>query len=418
MKKSTVILSHACIFALGIAVAFVSKKETGAADAGGSALPQQRERGSRIISGADTAGRPAAEMQRRSLPGAAAESKAGARAALGRINAIADTYDRQRNLMNFLDGLSPEHFEEVADEFRKLDHYGNTSTEMELLFQAWAKADPLAALDYIGENPGMSRNRGEVLEVWAVADPAAAEKWAMDQHKGEGANPYLASVIKGIASYDIGKAALLTQGMPMGAERGPAIDAIAKALLMKGTEAAFAFPDTIGDEHLKGSFVMMISQNLARRDPQAAADWVASMGSGDLQNRASGDVAGRLARLDVDKAVEFVSSLQPAARANAAAATVPSMSANNIEGTARWVSSLAGTPGYDRVVESFVWSCDHRAPEQSAAWISGVSDPGQQLRLYHRMLGEWQKRDDAAVRTWVAENEVPETVRRRFAPIR
>ena len=80
-------------------------------------------------------------------------------------------------------------------------------------------------------------------------------------------------------------------------------------------------------------------------------------------------------------------------------ATVPAMSRNDIAGIARWVSSLAGTPGYDQVVESFVWSCDERAPEQSAAWIRGVADQNQQTRLYHRMLGNWASKDAAAVRT-------------------
>ena len=415
MKKSTVILSHACIFALGVAVAVVSKKES--PDEAEQSGAQQNPR-MHVRAGAD--GHAGSDRQRaesragRASGDAGAGAKASPRETLGKINSITDTYERQRNLMDFLDGLSPGDFADVADEFQKLDHYGNTGTETELLFQAWAKADPMAALDYIDGNPDMARNQGNVLEIWAVSDAAAAEKWAIAKHTGEGANPYMAAVIKGIASYDLDKAFRMTQAMPEGRERGPAIDAVAKALLMQGTEAAFAFPDSIQDENLKGSFVLMISQNLAKRDPQAAADWVASMGSGELQNRASGDVAGMLARVNVDKARDFVSSLQPAARANAAAATVPSMSRDDIAGTARWVSSLAGTPGYDKVVESFVWSCDSRAPEQSAAWIRGVSDETQQIKLYHRMLGEWQKRDAAAVRTWVVQNQVPDSVRKRF----
>lgn len=415
MKKSTVILSHVCIFALGVAVAVISKKEP-AGETQGRGIP----RDSGASGGAGLGSRPGSETRRetarenRQGGDRITGSKPSPRESLRKINGITDTYERQRNLMDFLDGLSPESFADVADEFQKLEHYGNTGTETELLFQAWAKVDPLAALDYIDGNPDMSRNRGEVLEIWAVSDPAAAEKWAVAKHEGDGANPYLASIVKGIATYDIDKAYQMTLSMPIGRERGPAIDAVAKALLMKGTEAAFAFPDTIQDEHLKGSFVMMISQNLARRDPQAAADWVASMESGEVQDRASGQVAGSLARVDVAKAAEFVSSLQPSAKANAAAATVPAMSANDIAGTAHWVSSLAGTPGYDKVVESFVWSCDNRAPEQSAAWIQGISDEGQQIRLYHRMLGEWQKRDSDAVRSWVAANDVPAAVKRRF----
>ena len=313
--------------------------------------------------------------------------------------------------MDFYDTLAPEQFAAVADEFQELYHYGNTGTEMELLFQAWAKADPTAALDYIEENPEMRRNRGEVLETWAANDAASAEKWALDKYDGEGANPYMASVIKGIAAYDLPNASRLTAEMPLSRERGQAIDAMAKALLIKGMEEAFAFPDTIEDEHLKGSFVLMISQNLSRQDPQAAADWVAAM-DGALQERSAGNIAGRLARMDVEKAEQFVNSLKPVAKADAAAATIPAMSQGDIAGTARWVSTMAGTPGYDKVVESFVWSCDERAPEQSAAWIRGISDPNQQQKLYRRMLGGWAKRDVEAAHRWVKENDVPDYVKK------
>ena len=230
--------------------------------------------------------------------------------------------------------------------------------------------------------------------------------------EGDGPNPYMASVVKGIASNDIPNASRLTASMPMSRERGQAIDAMAKALLMSGKEAAFAFPDTIKDEFLKGGYVLLIARNLAQQDPQGAADWVAAMDNGNVQERAAGNIADRLARMDVRKAADFVNSLQPEAKANAAAATIPAMSRDDIAGTARWVSSLAGTPGYDRVVESFVWSCDQRAPEQSAAWISGISDADQQARLYNRMLGDWARRDAGAVRSWVAENDVPDNIRK------
>jgi hypothetical protein len=121
-----------------------------------------------------------------------------------------------------------------------------------------------------------------------------------------------------------------------------------------------------------------------------------------------------LARQDPQVAADWLRKLQPAARAEAARGVIPNMSAGDITGTAKWVTTLSGIPNYDRVVEEFVWSCDHRAPEQSAAWIQGISDPEQQTRLYHRMLGEWAKRDAAAVKNWVASNNVPDTVTRRF----
>jgi hypothetical protein len=417
MKKSAIIASHIAVFALGASVAVITTRNSDAdprdqaLEESGRATPDRLSR----PGAAGASGREISRSKRDSSNGLqAASGKVSPRELLGKINKISNSYERQRALMDFYENLAPDQFADVADEFQKLYHYDNSDGEMELLFCAWAKTDPTTALSYIDENPDMRRNRNEVLETWAANDAAAAEKWAIEKHEGDGPNPYLASVIKGIAAYDLTNAKRLTESMPHSRERGQAIDAMAKALLISGTENAFAFTDTITDETLKGSFIMMISQNLSQQDPQAAADWVASMDNGALQSRASASIADRLARVDVKKAAEFVESLRPEAKATAAAATVPAMSANDIAGTARWVTSLAGTPGYDRVVESFVWSCDERAPEQSAAWIRGISDEAQQSRLYYRMLGNWAKKDAAAVRSWVAENNVPEPIKKRF----
>lgn len=399
--------------ALGASVAFVGTR--GDRKESTADLLGQPEQGNRISPRNSKEGTAAGPRGRRiSTDRASSVGKITPREELGKINKLGDIYERQRALMDLFDNLPAEDFASMADQFQEMPHYDNERGEMELLFLAWAKKDPTAALDYIDENPNTRRNRDEVLQTWAGADPAAAEKWAVEKHDGDGPNPYLAAVIQGMAPHDIAGAARLTQGMPLSRERGQAIDAMAKALLMDGTEAAFAFPDSIEDERLKGSFIMMISQNLSRKDPQAAADWLTSMDQGVLQERAAGDVAARLARLDVSKATDFVSKLQPEAKSRAAANVIPAMSESDIAGTARWVSSMAGTPGYDRMVESFVWSCDEREPEQSAAWISGIADPAQQTRLYNRMLGNWAKKDAAAVRTWVAQNEVPVTVRDRF----
>lgn len=414
MKKPKIIASHVAIFALGVGAAyFTIKGSRGSGETFGGEV--RRSSSARDLrDGISVNGREEGKREQRK-GGSMATRKGGAASPtelLGKISKISDAYERQRALMNLLDTLAPDQFAAVADEFQRLDHYGNIGPEMELVFQAWAKADPTGALAYIDENPETGRNRGEVLATWAASDPAAAEKWAVDKHQGSGPNPYMASVIRGIAAYDIPSASRLTADMPLGRERGHAIDAMAKALLMSGAEAAFAFPDTIKDEHLKGSFVMIIAKNLSQKDPQSAADWVAAMEDGNLQKRASANTANRLAQVDVRKAADFVNSLKPEAKANAAAATVPMMSKDDIAGTARWVSTLAGTPGYDRVVESFIWSCDQREPEQSAAWIRGISDTNQQKKLYRRMLGGWAKRDLPAAHRWVNENDVPDYVKK------
>ena len=335
---------------------------------------------------------------------------------LASIVRIADTFERQRTLMDLIDGLGPNDFAAVMDQFRELDHFDDSYGEFDLLLRGWAKANPLAALDYAAQHGHSERTSGTILTTWAMNDAASAERWALDHFDGKGANPYMAAVISGVAATDLPHATELALAMPFGRERLDAVNSITKALFMQGSDAAMAYPATItGDDALRGGFVATIAKQLAGKDPEQAATWLASMDQGEIQSRASRQVAESLARTDTSKAAAWLQTLKPEAQAEAARGIIPIMSSSDITGTAQWVSSLAGTPGYDKVVEEFVWSCDSRAPEQSAAWIQGISDPEQQLRTYHRMLGEWAQKDPAAVKQWVATNNVPDSVKKRFS---
>lgn len=411
MTRSNLLFSHAAVFAVGISAAMVanSVRNASAADAGTATTPSERR-----AAGATDGTGPGADARR----GTDREGRAGARdrdSATDRLAAIArnpDPFERQRQLMALIDKLGPGEFAEVADRFRELDHLGDSRGEYALLLRGWAKLDPLAALAYVGEQGG--QGRGTVLETWGGVDALAAERWAMDNHDGEGANPYLASVISGIAAHDIDHAALLTQTMPSSRERGQAIEAVTRALMAQGIDAAMAFPASIRDEHLRGSFASSIANRLAGRDPAAAATWLAALDEGGVQNRAARSVGTALARNDPQQAAAWVAKLSPEARAEAARGVIPAMSSGDIAGTARWVSTLAGTPGYDRVVEEFIWSCNDRAPEQSAAWIQGVADPDRQRQIYQRILTEWGRKDQQAMQQWVMANNVPDDIRRRF----
>jgi hypothetical protein len=283
-----------------------------------------------------------------------------------------------------------------------------------MILRGWTKVDPLGALEYTSKTLGDRGQTSLVLSAWAGADASAAERWALANHEGDGANPYLAAVVQGVAAHDIARASQLAEAMPQSRERGEAMESIARALLVQGADAAMAYPQTIQDPNLRAGYVAMIADRLANRDAEKAATWLASMNDPEAQRRAAREVSESLARQDVSRAADWVRKLDPTAQAEAARGVIDPMSSSDIAGTAKWVSSLAGIPNYDSVVEQFVWSCDHRDPEQSAAWIRGISDPAQQTRLYHRMLGEWARRDADAVRNWVANNQVPNSVAQRF----
>jgi hypothetical protein len=414
MKISKTILTHAAVFAVGVSLAMVAKNSSSAHSDENAAAGNEATTRSGRISGSGSESFPATMREGRDTAMRTPGKSLPSVERLGEICRIGDPLERQAALMDLIKRLGPDEFAAVAEQYRKMDRYGDSRGEYDLILRGWAHVDPMGALDY---TTNQSKNRGEtslVLSAWAGKDAAAAERWALEHHEGDGPNPWLAAVVRGIAAYDINHASELVRSMPSSRERGEAMDAVTRALLVQGADVAMAYPDTIQDSHLRTGFISQIAERLASKDPDKAASWLASISDADSQNRASRRVGEALAKQDPAAAAKWLPTLKPEAQAEAARGIIPVMSSGDIAGTARWVSSLAGMPNYDRVVEEFVWSCDYRHPEQSAAWIQGVSDPAQQTRLYHRMLGEWAKRDLAAVKNWVANNDVPATVTKRF----
>lgn len=418
MTRSNLIFTHGAVFSVGIAAAMIanslretSDQETGKTSALSTRSSNGTTGGSLDGNGSDREGK-----TREADRGKSSRSTLTPVQQLGEIVKMTDSFSRQRALMDMIEKLGPDQFAAVAEQFRNLDHLGNSRGEYGLILQGWAKLDPMAALEYVTTN-GEGRGRGTILETWAGNDPAAAEAWAKANHTGDGPNPYMVSIISGIAGNDLATASRLAIEMPRSEERGQAVQSITDALFQQGIDAAKNYPASITDDSLRGGFVAMIADRLARKNPDDAAKWLASMSTGDDQRRAARGVAEALASKNPTEAATWLKSLQPEAQSEAARGIIPAMSsgdANKIAQTATWVASLAGTPGYDNVVEEFVWSCNTRAPEQSAAWIQGVANPDQQRRLYYRMLGEWSQRDSAAVKQWVAANNVPDDIRRRF----
>jgi hypothetical protein len=416
MKARTSIFSHIAVFAIGATIAVVANRPAGDSRDGIGAAGDGGSQGrSGYAAGSGTDDRSAVRRERRdSQTEKKTRTNEPAPQRMAEIGRMGDALDRQSALLELISRLGPDEFAAVADQYRQMNHYEGSHEGFDLIMRGWAKADPLGALAYAEKNPDGGRNTSLVLASWAGKDPDAAERWAIEKYKGNGANPFMPAVIRGIAAYDIARASRLTEAMPSGRERSEAVDAITRALFVQGVDAAIAYPTSIQDPKLRGGFVSAITSRLAYREPDKAAAMLASYPDADIQNRNARNVANALAKTDTAAAATWLRKLEPAAQAEAALGILTLMSSKDIAGTASWASSLAGIPNYDKVVEDFVWSCDYRAPEQSAAWIQGVSNPEQRNHLYYRMLGEWAKRDAPAVKNWVANNAVPPDVQKRF----
>jgi hypothetical protein len=339
-----------------------------------------------------------------------------ATARLARLESIVrgeNPLDRNRALLAFIDQLAPEDFEEAVAHFRSLGITEDRFGEYSLLLSAWAKTDPLAALDYARANTRGGFATNTILTTWASIDPQSAIRWAESNHSGDEANPYMVGVIRGIAGTDPELATTLLTGMPRSRERGDALDAVLPYLLAQGNDAARSWIENISDEALRSGAMLRVAERLAASDPAGTAAWLVANPS-EATRRRMDDVYSTWARQDERAAMVSLESLPSGDnRSNALRGILNSIAEND---PAKAVSIMDRYPNdlNDRVVEDFVWNSYRSNPAIAVEQIARMSDAGWRDQMYRRTLSRWLERDAAAANAWIQSNPVPQTVLERI----
>lgn len=317
--------------------------------------------------------------------------------------------DRNRALLAFLDQLGPGDFEEAVAHFRSLGITESRFGEYALLLSAWAKADPLAALTYAKENTGSNFATSTILTAWASADPEAAIRWAETNHDGEGANPYLAGIIRSLAGTDPLRATQLLTGMPRSQERGEALDAFLPHLLKQGSEATRAWIESLTDDALRNGAMMRTADQLAAADPAGTAAWLLANPSEATQRRMD-NVYSAWAQKDEQAAVSSLAALPSGEnRSNALRGVVSSVAIKNPQAAVSVMNRFPNDVN-DRVVRNFVWHSFGNDPSVAVSQIPRIANERDRDQMYRRTMSAWLERDAAAATAWMQANQLPDSV--------
>jgi hypothetical protein len=336
---------------------------------------------------------------------------------LARLEAIVrgeNPLERNRALLAFLDQLGPGDFEAAVAHFRSLGITDSRNGEYSLLLTAWAQADPLSALTYAEENTNGGFAQDTILTSWASTDPEAAIRWAQTNHDGDGPNPYLPGIIRGLAQSDPARATELLASMPRSEERGRGLDFILPHLLEQGSDATRAWIATLTDDALKNGAMERVADRLAATDPAGTASWLLA-NPGEAANRRMDDVYSAWANKDHQAAVSSFSSLPAGdARSNALRGVVSSLATESPKAA---ISLMDRYPNdvNDRVVQSVVWHSFGTDPAAAATQIARIGDEQQREQMYRRTLDAWFDRDPASAQAWIQTNQIPDSVRARIA---
>jgi hypothetical protein len=330
-----------------------------------------------------------------------------------RIIGTVDPLARAQAWLDYVNTLEPDQFESVVADFRESGFSRENMNEYGMLLTAWAKVDPLSALDYAKENTGTPFARNTILTTWATSDPEAAIVWAKDNHDGDDANPWMVGVIQGLAQYDPARASQLMNEMPYSEERGKALGAILPHILSQGGDAAKTWATSIEDERLRGGAIRRISEELAKQDPRGTAEWLTNFG-GEAANEAIDNVMGVWAREDSSAAVAHFESMPSGElRTNALRGLANRMAMEDPGEAANFLDSHASDAD-DNTYQQFVWHSMRDDPALAANYIARIGDDRQRDRMYRRMLEGWMWRDLDGASQWIGSAQLPEDVARHL----
>ena len=333
------------------------------------------------------------------------------------ITSIANTDDpiaRANDLLQLINRLGANDFAEVVADFRGLGITRERMSEYGMLLHAWAKLDPLGALDFAEKNTGSPYARQTILASWAGNDPEGALIWAKDHHEGEGANPWLVGIVRGIASKDPTRATEIMQDLPYGRERGDAISAIVPHIARQGFDEASLWLNSITDDRLRSGSTARLASALAKQNPAKTAEWITTLEDSEGKSRATREVAEEWSEQDLQGAVAWTDTLVGGNRVNAAREVIGEYAREDASQAAAWLQSISNEPGYEKVVESYIWNTARGNPEMSLAQIPEIQNPKSQERYYERILKGWRERDTPAADAWMNNNDLSESLRTKI----
>jgi hypothetical protein len=345
-----------------------------------------------------------------------------------------DAIERQGRTASLLEALGPDTVPAVAALYERMIPLISRS-ELAAFFAAWARFDPLGAIDYAlaWQLPEEKERRqlgvSAAIRVWAHRDPLAARQ-AVEQIDADGPGAVRQVVPQALATGwassprgQEGLASFLADLPPLRSRVELIETAVRELVRGGGAEAALGWAEPVlRDEGYEPVFKRSVFEaaagSAAQWDPERAAAWAVEHSGADYAEDAVGIVAKHWGRRDGAAAMAWLAE-QPAGerRDQAAREAFGQWSRTDPRSAMAWLSAEEPTAVHDPALEFKAQRLAAAKPELALGFCERIQDGARQQGCLESTAKKWYAQDAVSAETWLQQSSLDEEARSRVRAI-
>lgn len=289
----------------------------------------------------------------------------------------------------------------------------------ELLGQL-AETEPTVALELASQIESLrdsERARISVLQIWGKNDPAAALAWSNDALAGEPArarNAQLSAIYRGYAANN--PEAAFQQALSLEGDnrlRNRLLGNVIETQIESGgLMAAKLAVDLVSDPEIQNSLRRELVDEWAAFDPEAAANYVLSLGD-EADTNLKSTLVSEWAESDPAAAAAWLGALpeDDPAIARASASIIQEWTRYDLAASAEWLNSLPPSPELDRAVISYTFRAAEEDPGNAMTWAESIENDRRRSWMMERVASTWKEQDANSFTEYLEKSDLTEEQR-------
>ena len=256
-------------------------------------------------------------------------------------------------------------------------------SELRMLAYALGEIDPRSAIEWSNKQAGWEKHVASiaVMNSWARNDADAAVNWAKENHEGQD-NPYLVGIIQGLAETDFSKATALMMELPYGRNRGRSASVLFEKAWSQGEDVAANWVASLPEGSVQNYAYAQLAEKVAKSDLTRAVGWVESMPESDIKVSVMESIIKERALTDTPETARWVSNLPDGKSKTKGMLQVAEFwTRRDPVATADWINQLPPDPGNDPIIETFVKGIHKSDPEGALSWAETITDKERRKNL-------------------------------------